>query len=133
LSYEELEQLADQNGVGGVYQRLVSGLEEYLQKQTTRSSIAFAAMFDKSRKTVLSLLPGESSQDTGLRFQVYLQRFMTVFGLSKDHALEVLPKRRESWKYYETAGADYSGFQGYIASSEVEQFLEALAQREVLS
>jgi hypothetical protein len=128
-----LEQLADQNGVGSVYRHLVSGLEEYLQKQTTRSSIAFAAMFDKSRKTVLSLLPGESSQDTGLRFQVYLQRFMTIFGLSEEQALAILPKRRESWIYYATAGADFSGFQGYFESGEVEKFLEGLAKREVLS
>ena len=57
-----LEELADQNGVDGVYGRLISGLEKYLQKSTTRSSIGFAAMFDKSRKIILSLLPGESSR-----------------------------------------------------------------------
>ena len=66
LTHEQLDQRAEANGVGDLYQRLVSGLEEHLQKQTTRSSIAFAGIFDKSRKIVFSLIPRESDQKIGI-------------------------------------------------------------------
>jgi hypothetical protein len=129
LSYEELDQLADQNGVGALYRRLVAGLEEHLQKHTTRSSIGFAGIFDKSRKNVISLLPGESNAGDGLRFQLYLERFKKLFGLSEGAALALLPQRREPWKYYEAAGDDFSGFRGYFANgAEVERLLQGLAE-----
>ena len=128
LSYEQLDQLAGQNGAGALYRRLVSGLEEHLQKHTTRSSIGFAGIFDKSRKNVISLLPGESNQADGLRFQVYLERFTKLFGLSEGAALALLPEHRQPWKYYEAAGDDFSGFRGYFANQEeVDRLLQGLA------
>lgn len=134
LLYEELEQLAEQNGVGALYSRLTAGLEEHFQKHTTRSSICFAGIFDKSRKTVISLLPGESDASKGLRFQVYLERLKRLFGLSDEQALEILPQQREPWKYYESAGPDLSGFRGYFSmGQEVERFLQGLAQRTIVA
>jgi hypothetical protein len=133
LLYEELRQLAEQNGIGDLYQRLVSGLEQRLSKHTTRSSIAFAGMFDTSRKTVISLLPGESDQERGLAFQIYLERFKKLFALSDEQALAMLPPRREAWKYYETASPDYAGFRGYFArSAEADRFLEGIALRPIV-
>jgi hypothetical protein len=130
LSYEELEQLAEQNGVGSLYRRLVAGLEEHLQKHTTRTSIGFAGIFDKSRKNVLSLLPGESTPSEGLRYQLYLERFKKAFGLSEEEALALLPQHRDPWKYYEAASDDFSGFRGYFADgSEVDRLLQGLAGR----
>jgi hypothetical protein len=132
LSYEELEQLAEQNGVGSLYRHLVAGLEKHLQKHTTRSSINFAGIFDKSRKNVISLLPGESKQSDGLRFQLYLERFKKLFDLSEEAALALLPQRRETWKYYVAASDDFSGFRGYFANeAEVDRMLQGLAARAV--
>src|SRR5262249_32789571 len=124
------EQLAQQNGVGSLYRRLVSGLEEHLQKHTTRSSIGFAGIFDTSRKNVISLLPGESNQSDGLRFQLYLERFKKLFGLSEEAAWTLLPQRREPWKYYEAASDDFSGFRGYFANeAETDRLVQGLAAR----
>jgi len=132
LSYEELAQLADQNGVGSLYRRLAAGLEERLQKHTTRSSIGFAGTIDESRKNVVSLLPSESNPSDGLRYQLYLERFKKFFGLSEEVALALLPQRREPWKFYEAASDDFSGFRGYFANeSEVDHFLQGLAGRAV--
>ncbi|HMC65323.1 MAG TPA: endonuclease NucS domain-containing protein [Gemmataceae bacterium] len=132
LSYEELEQLAEQNGVGGLYRSLVEGLEEYLQKHRTISSIAFTGIFDKSRRTVISLLPGQSSPVDGLHYQVYLGRFCRLFGLEDKSVLAILPPRRKSWKYYDTAGDDYTGFEGFFTTNEdVDRFLQGLAKREI--
>jgi hypothetical protein len=132
LSYEELEQLAEQNGVGSLYRSLVLGLEEHLQKHTTRSSIGFSGIFDKSRKNVISLLPRESSQSEGLCFQLYIERFKKLFDFSEEATLALLPERREPWRYYEAASDDYSGFRGSFAcESEVKRMLQGLAGREV--
>lgn len=87
LSYEELQELAEQNGVGALYRRLVSGLEEHLQKHTTRSSIGFTGIFDRSRKTVISLVPGESDERNGVRFQIYIERFKRLFSVADDQGI----------------------------------------------
>lgn len=130
LTYEELERLADQNGVGNLYRSLVCGLERHFQKHTTRSSLGFAAMLDESHKTIFSLLPGDSDSANGLRFQVYIERFKKLLRLTDDQALALIPERRETWKYYEAAGPDYSGFQGYFTDiAEVNQFLDEISAR----
>ncbi len=134
LSHEELEQLAVQNSVDDQYRRLVSGLGEHLSKHTTRSSVCFAGVFDKSRKTVISLLPGESDQQNGLRFQIYFGRFRQIFGFSEDQALALLPVSRVPWQYYGSASPDYSGFQGYFANlTEVDRLLQGIAQKGIIA
>ena len=75
LSYEELEALADEAGVTELYEHAVAALRAVLQKQRTRSSIAFAGSFSGSRKVVISLLPGDSDAEDGLRYQLYQHRF----------------------------------------------------------
>jgi hypothetical protein len=131
LTYAQLEEIASNNGVGDLYRRLVAALEQYTQTGTTRSSIGFTGNFDGSRKTIFSLLPRESSRESGLRFQVYFGRFQTYFGLSEDGALALLPEKREHWKYYPGAGPDYSGFAGcFLNGEEADRFLEGLARSQ---
>ena len=130
LTYEELEELAEQNGVDALYRRFVEGVEPHFQKHTTRSSLGFAAMLEASRKTVFSVLPGESTATDGLRFQVYIERLKELFGLSDEDALSLIPQCREPWKYYESADADLSGFQGYFVNqADIDRFVRGLAGR----
>jgi len=134
LSHEELEQLAAQNNVADRYVRLVSGLEEHLSKHTTRSSVCFAGVFDKSRKIVISLLPGESNRENGLRFQIYFKRFMQLFGFPEEQALALLPARQVPWQYHGSASPDYSGFEGYFADlTEVDRLLQGIAKTKVVA
>lgn len=134
LTYEELQQQAEQNSVGELYSRLVSGLEEHLQKHTTRSSIGFAGMLDNSRKTVFSLIPGKSDQKNGLRYQIYKLRFAQLFSLSQEQVQAMLPQSVKDWQYPGSASPDYSGYQGYFADlSEVDPFLAGVAPREVVA
>ena len=80
LSHQELEADADQNGVGELYRHAVTALGRYLLKQTTRSSLGFAANLEGSRKSILSLLPKDSDGTRGLRFQVYARRLQLLLG-----------------------------------------------------
>ena len=61
LTYEELNKLAVNSGVDDLYQYAVTSFELLLQKHRTMQAVGFSALFDGSRKTVISLLPGESN------------------------------------------------------------------------
>lgn len=128
LTYDELDAIAQEKGVVELYRYAVAGLEPYLQKHTTRSSIGFTSVFNGSRKTVVSLIPQDSNATDGLRFQVYVLRLRTLLNLSEE-ALEILPSHREPWIYYESAGPDYEGFQGFFADqTEVDRFVSGVAK-----
>ena len=127
LRPEELEEIADENGAGEMYRRLVAGMAERFQKHTTRSSMCFTGSLEGSQRAILSLVPGKSSGDSGLYFQVYLPRFRRHLGIDEESALAMLPSGRQEWKYYEAADPEYSGFEGYFVSVEdVEGFLGGL-------
>jgi len=129
LTYDKLGTLAEEAGVGELYRHAVSSFERYLQKHTTRSSIGFSAVFDGSRKNVLSLIPQQSDEGGGLRFQVYFLRLRTLLGVSEETGLALLPSRRDQWTYYAGAGPDYSGYQGFFASrDEIDRLAATLAE-----
>jgi hypothetical protein len=51
--------------------------------------------------------------------------------LSEDTELAMLPPRRDPWIYYETAGPDYEGFQGFFANcAEIDCFIHGLARSQ---
>jgi hypothetical protein len=118
LTYEELALLADEAGVADLYRRAVASFEQTLQKHTTRSSIGFAGLFNGSRKTVISLLPGQSCREDGLRFQLYRNRLADFAGPAIADVESVIPTSRERWIYYAGAPPDYEGFQGFIRTGE---------------
>lgn len=129
LTYEELDAIAAEQGVQELYHYAVTNLERYFQKHTTRSSVVFTSVFNGSRKAVISFIPQESNASDGLRFQMYSLRLRTWLNLPEDADLAMLPPRREPWIYYETAGPDYAGLQGFFANrAEIEHFLEGLAR-----
>ncbi len=130
LTYEELEAIAEENQVGDLYMKIIEGVNQYLRKDTTASSIAFKGEFEGSRKVIFSLIPRESTKEKGLHFQIYMQRFCDFFGFDIEHAVSLLPENRTEWKYYESAGPDYSGYSGYFSSTkEIDVLLSGLGPR----
>jgi hypothetical protein len=87
------------------------------QKHTTRSSIGFTSSLNGRRKTVITLLPGESNSDDGLRYRLYKNRYAKVTGLSLVDIEKVIPARHEDWTYDANADSDWEGFQGFIANN----------------
>jgi hypothetical protein len=127
LTYEELQEIAKDNGVTHLYQRLVTGLDKHFGKQTTASSLAFTGTINGSRNTIFSLVPPKSSSDEGLHFQVYFQRFMDYCNLDSEKTFELLPEKREDWKFSLLAGPEYSGYAGFFKDEkEAEKFLAGL-------
>jgi len=75
LTYEELEEIAESNGVGELYRRLVEGLTPIFdQRNTTRNTIAFIGIVRGRWPTIFSIILGDSNTQQGLRFQVYIDR-----------------------------------------------------------
>ena len=131
LTFEQLRQKAEENGVGQMYESLESALDDYFPKRnTTRNSLFFASNFNGSSKVVFSLIPSKSSANDGLYFQIYFQRFLEHSNLDAELALPLLPNRRETWKYFKDADADYSGYDGFFKDApEVETFLAGLIRK----
>src|SRR5690606_6991717 len=128
LTYDELIRQAEEAGIGELYRHAVSVLSQFLQKQTTRSSIGFAGQLNGSRKTIISLLPAESTEADGMRYQIYKNRLASLAGGNFGEIEAMLPDRREDWIYYPSAPADYEGFQGYITSvAEIDRLAKVLS------
>ena len=128
LTYGRLQEIAENNGAGDLYSKLVEGLTPSFGRHTTRSSIVFTGNLEGSRKAILSLIPAESSAEKGLRFQMYENRACELFNVSKDEIASLLPQDQEPWQYHGGAGPDWTGFAGFFVSAgEAERFLAGIA------
>jgi len=128
LSYEELQETAEEKGVGEIYRRIVEELPKFFnQSVRTRSGISFIGIMGerKSRNTIFNIVPQDSDSENGLRFFVYIDRFVDYFGLEKEIALEVIPPyekidvniEQEEW------GGGY-----FKEKTQVEKFLAKVAE-----
>ena len=126
LKYEELEEIAEENGVGDLYRKFVTGLEGKFSKGTTRSQINFKGNVFGKHSAIFNLLPHKSSREEGLAFEIYLSRFINYSKLSEESVLNLLPLNRQEWKYYPSADEDFSGFEGYFKDQDVEKFLNGI-------
>lgn len=129
LSYEELQEIAEENGVGDTYRRIVAGLSKcFDQRVTTRSSVAFIGIMgeSKSRNTIFSILPKESDSGKGVRFTVYTDRFMDYFGIEKSVAIDIFPSYETIAVYEEWAGEHGGGF--FKEEARIEEFLTKLTE-----
>jgi len=127
LTYEELEEIAEKNGVGSLYRKIVEKISRYFDHNvTTRSSVAFVGFKkeDKSRMTIFSILPGESSSEKGVRYTVYMDRFIDYFGVDREKAKTILPSYEQKVGYGEWAGEFGGGY--FKDDKQVEEFLRQL-------
>lgn len=126
LSYEELQEIADKNSVGDIYRRIAEGITKFFDYSgTTRSTIAFIGITDEGRRTIFSLIPGESDPSNGVRFQVYIDRFSEYFGINKEDALRMLPSKSSEYEPYRGAPTTLVGF--FKDVGEVDNFLRRMA------
>ena len=129
LTYEQLSQIAAENGIQGIYEDLVSSLSKLLSRHTTISSIAFTGDFDGSRRTVIGLFPGRSSAASGLYFQVYSHRLADLIGLQPLELEASLPANHADWRYSPAADDDHSGYDGSFATpEEAQEFAGAITR-----
>jgi hypothetical protein len=125
LTLEELQEIAEQKGVGDLYKSLVEGLTNFFdQRTTTRSTVAFIGVFEESRNTIFSLVPGECDSEQGVRFTFYSDRILEYLNASKDDLIAILPSNSEETRQYRTSPDTFVGF--FKDSHEVDHFLAGL-------
>ncbi len=131
LTDEQLEELAEQNGVGEMYRTIVSGLMTPFARNngTTKSSKTFGGTLGGMNKTILSILPAESNQTDGLKYRVYFKRFCDLFGFDAGTAKSLFPPNMKEWEY--SRDPDYKGYQGFFGDmAAIKNFLEGLKNKQ---
>lgn len=124
---QELEEIAENNGVGELYRKIVKGIEEKFTITTRRTMINFYGSIENSKKAIFNLVPQNSNTEKGVYFQIYLQRFIEYTKLSEELVFNILPSNKKDWKYSQNSDEDGSGYDGFfVENEEVQIFLNGL-------
>jgi hypothetical protein len=126
LSEEELQQIAVNNGVAELYEKLKEGLTKFFDDLgTTRSSLAFIGLQEGRRNTIFSILPVGSDAEHGLKFQIYTKRFSRYFKIDEKTVESILPGNKWEWEF--AKDPEYTGYEGFFKNhEEIERFLANL-------
>jgi hypothetical protein len=130
LSLEEFQDIAEKNGVGNMYKRIVRELSKYFdQIKTTLSNIEFIGIMGekKSKNTIFTVFPIESNSEIGLKYGIFIDRFADYFQIEKSVLRDILPSYQME-EDYENAGEYGTGYFKEIA--QVDKFLAKLTSSE---
>lgn len=125
LSPEQLAEIATERDVRPLFDLLVSGFRRHFKRQTTKSSLGFTAGFGSSRKTVLTLIPGESSSELGVSFHAYTNRLSALLRMQPEEVRIQFPPNSREWKYTDE-GPDWEGHAGYFDLESAQRFISFL-------
>jgi hypothetical protein len=128
LTSEQLQEIANTNGVGEIYAYLYNELYKVSNGiQPTQSSIGFRGkdVVNGAKMGVFfNLIPTQSSRETGLKFQIYLSRTAKFFDISEKSIEAILPKDLHEWHYSDVMLPEWSGYEGFFKTmSEAESFM----------
>ena len=133
---EEFREIASQNDVGVLYDKLFDGMNNALNRayaETTMRGVSIQGIVDGKRKVVFRLTPSESNSEKGLFFFVYAKRIADLFGLNNTALDEVLPTEhweKHSWPNAPEAEKEHwGGYEGYFRTTdEIDKFLGLLKE-----
>lgn len=135
LTFDQLQKIAEENGVGSLFVKLASGLERIFDyRTTTRSTVAFIGLIDGNRNSIFSIVPGESYSERiasgtegaqkGLRYQLRIDKFAKYLNVSSENILKILPPDKEEFMPFKGAEKRIIGF--FKNEDEIERFLKAV-------
>lgn len=135
LTYDQLQAIAEEKGVGPTYACLLNGLEGVFdQRGTTVSSVGFRGKLGEGIKVIFSLLPGSSDAERGLHFQLYGHRLGSYLHMDHEQVSALLPANHEPWTYWPMApkaeAEEWSGYRGYfIDENEAQLFVKHIKDK----
>jgi Endonuclease NucS len=134
LTIAELNLLAQQAGLSDLYDYAVSMFgPPRLRRSTTLSSIRWDANLAGSRKVILSLIPGDSTTERGLHFQLYGTRYAELTNVPVEGVEALMPIDHQHWEYVVSGGPDWEGFEGFIRTSEdVDRIAEPIRSTDAV-
>ena len=126
LTDEELRGIADENGVAELYDYAFDAFQAVLYFQRQRTSIAFQGILDRGRRVVINHVPGDSSSDEGLRFQLYTTWFAERAGIPPADVEQLIPHPHQE---HAADDPDWHSFRGFIKRrDEIDRLASALPQ-----
>lgn len=125
LDFDQLSQIANERGVGDLFNALVEGLKMSFDGMgRTRSSLTFKGRRGSGKGVMISLIPKDEEQAEGLKFQIYEKRLLEYLGIERNDLISVLPRDHHAWEYVAGSGPDWCGYEGRFTSmEEVKAFL----------
>ena len=131
LTWQQLQSIADANGVGTFYKYALEKLTPLFDVSgTTHTTAAFVGNQD-GQKTIFSIVPGESNKENGLRFRVYLKRFARHFGINIESAASLLPSNKREWTYQTNASDEDAGYEGFFKDKiDLDSFITKLPNKK---
>jgi len=134
LTFEQLEAMAEEKGVGNLYRYAFSAFEPLFEgTRRTRSSVSFVASVSGKRNAILNLIPQDSDTASGLAFQLYAGRARERFGLGHEELLAALPDSVAEWEFYRDAPEGWTGYAGHFSSQAEVDHLRSWWARSPVS
>ena len=132
LTYEQLKEIAQNNGVGNLFDKLGENWQRYFDyRSTTMSTVAFRGhqREEKSKiTTIFSISPEDSSSEKGLWFKVRIHEFADYFGLKTEELKNILPSYKVTMKGKGEEKGRERG-EGYFKNEkEADEFLRKLGE-----
>ena len=132
----EIQESADESGVGGLYRHLVNNSSGVFGMFANARNLGFRPPHGSGIfRTLFDVNPKESSAEAGLKFRLNGVRLADYFGLTMDQIKQMLPESHEDlphtgWRNLDTEEIEnWVGFQGYFRTTEeIDRFLDALKQ-----
>ena len=93
LSLEELQEIADQKGVGNIYKRAFEALTPKFDRTVRhRTALGFSGVMgeSKSQLSIIVLYPPYSDAEQGLRAFVNVDRMASYFNIDKELILQIM-------------------------------------------
>lgn len=91
LSWEELRELAEQNGVEHLYKRALSELKPLFNGTSrSRSNVAFVGNMGGAKNVIVGVYPGLSTASDGLAVTLYLNRVNEYFSVNAEQVRPLL-------------------------------------------
>lgn len=125
LTQEELRALAEENGAAEHYDAILRILKPHFEAvRTTQSTVNLIGTYSGGRGTVFNLLPGDSSAEMGVRFQIYAKRLAEHAGVSIVSVTGAAPPGSQPWSYTGVSDEDWSGFTGFLRSDDAQRLAD---------
>ena len=131
LSVNKLQEIADENGVGEIYSYIFKELLEMSGGvRTTQSSIGFVGkdlMEDNKTSVFFNLIPLQSDEINGLKFQIYLLKTARFFNSNEKTIESFLPQSITKWHFLDRDSPEWSGYEGNFKNiQDAENFIQGL-------
>ena len=129
LTLEQFYKIASDKG----YNHLQYAVEKFEplftgKNTTNRSRINLRGSSNGKPLLLMNLIPKESSQSEGLKFEICADRFMACFNLNESELKAILPPEIKFWEFDQNEN-DMKGYQGFFTSIEqLDNFVQKLSQ-----